>query len=117
MLTFGTAMNPCTKDQDRIDYRKINVGQFTTYLFGLFDGHGLSSAASDSVELNLLNFLEEEWNWIQPHQCGLSFPNNDLLHVPNHLKAKNLPFYRIYSEAAAFMKYSLATFIDLLDCA
>ena len=60
VLTFGTAMNSCTKDQDRIDYKKINIGQSTTYFFGIFDGHGLSSAASDSAESNLLNLLEEE---------------------------------------------------------
>ena len=69
VLTFGTAMNPCTKDQDRIDYKKINIGQSTTYFFGIFDGHGLSSAASDSAESNLLNLLDINIQTISSEQC------------------------------------------------
>ena len=79
-ILFGSAINPCTKDQDRLDYRRlVGLGQHNsnnsnssssssggggggdaTYCFALFDGHGTSSAVADLAEQHMLALFEEE---------------------------------------------------------
>ena len=77
--------------------------KFTSICKGFGSVNCLCLAINWYCEEKMRSSLGSMADWAQP-----PYP-------PKSPQGQKSPIYRIYSEAAAFMKYSLATFIDLLD--
>ena len=57
---FGCCINPCSKDQDRLDFRKIEDNGEVIYCAALYDGHGVSATVADLAQDNMLAHIEAE---------------------------------------------------------
>ena len=60
LVTFGCCINPCSKDQDRLDFRKIQGNGEVIYCAALYDGHGVSATVADLAQDNMLAHIEAE---------------------------------------------------------
>ena len=60
LVSFGCCINPCSKDQDRLDFRKIEGDGEVVYCAALFDGHGMSATVADLAQDNMLMHIEAE---------------------------------------------------------
>ena len=58
-LSFGTAMKPCRKNQDRLSHTSFgNENGELGHAFAVFDGHGQGTNVADKLSSNLLDLIK-----------------------------------------------------------
>ena len=70
LVSFGCCVNPCGKDQDRLDFRKIKCKNAEAiYCAAVYDGHGVSASVVNLAEQTMLSLVETEFQ--QTGRSGL----------------------------------------------